>query len=1089
MNFIYSPDFINNLAAELIANVLESVAVRLAKRLKEDPIAAAFNRSARAAVVAMLGAIGEVESERRQHLEDVLHAFVRSPEFAEDLASDLMRGSPLDPERFADHFERAGYVAEQLPEINLDSACTSFQVEFIHAAALEPELHGIIQAGNILEQTSLQREMLHALRELATFLKDAESTGIQARDIEGYNVVGGDQHFHLPAFDPALPHGWEADYLRRVILDCDPLETQRIYAPARSAKDLDAIKVSEVFTELQLLDVTRDRDQQVAHVLAHGREGHLDRDLSESGREQDRVPVTAVEAIGAVQRLVILGQPGGGKSTLVNHLMTQIALRRSVEGQEPRRHDLSGWQQPESRLPVKIVLRRFAAWLDETKAEGDAGDVKGYIEKQCRDMGCDHAFQPLYRHLVDEGGIIFFDGLDEVREHDALNKRTSVLRAIEAFARPLEKCKVVITCREYAYRAPSTKDQPDWRLPESLFPVVELALFNSEQIESFVRGWYQASGPIDQWEPELIESKSQELVSAIERLPHLRELAPHPILLTLMTQIHGTEGALPDSRATLYEKAIELLLARWDNWLVGSEISLSPGEIEQMKLLRLEGVSTKNVLRVLQRLAFEAHERQEHEEARDEQAADIPRIDLLDALKARYDANTADAIAEYVQTRAGLLQAVDTRTYRFPHRTFQEYLAAVDALQRSEPTAVLERCVRRDLNWWREVCLLAAGASGVPSVVQSLADRLLPRELPETGSPQPNADLIAVAAQALHETDFVQDAQREADERGLANHEPGPYVRVLDRARRSLISVMQSDATVSARRRAAAGDWLGRLGDPRFDPEHWFLQSDDMLGFVEIPEDEFWMGAPDTDDLASPDEKSCEKRTCFRFYASRFPVTVSQYRAFEDSTGRPHTDAVTHPHHPMTSVSWNDATAFAAWLDERLKSIAATRLAEATDERARGLWSGLASGGLSVVLPSEIEWEKAARGPADGSMPKRRFPWGDTPNPNHANYGSTGISRTSAVGCFFSGRCPYKCEEMSGNVWEWTRSEWRSDLSQPDDGLETRDQSAARRVLRGGSFLRGQQYVRCSGRGSSGPDYRNPGNGFRVVVSPFLSDR
>jgi formylglycine-generating enzyme required for sulfatase activity len=300
-------------------------------------------------------------------------------------------------------------------------------------------------------------------------------------------------------------------------------------------------------------------------------------------------------------------------------------------------------------------------------------------------------------------------------------------------------------------------------------------------------------------------------------------------------------------------------------------------------------------------------------------------------------------------------------------------------------------------------------------------------------------------------------------------------------AQRQQLARMRA-AHLSAVQRVAAGNELARLGDPRFRPDAWELLDDPLLGFVEIPAGPCVIGSDlGRDPSAYTDECPQHEITLPRYYIGRYPVTGRQFRVFIDHTGhKPENEGSLYgpPNHPVVWLGWFDALKYCEWLTLRLRDW------EATPEPLTTL---LRQEGWCVTLPSEPEWEKAARG-ADA----RAYPWGDEPDNNRGNFGGTGIMTTSAVGCFPEGASPYGIEDMSGNVWEWTRSVWGS-YPYPSDVagraerecLEVRE--GVRRVRRGGAFFSSPRSARCTVRLGSGPYPHGGGMGCRVVLRPPLA--
>jgi formylglycine-generating enzyme required for sulfatase activity len=259
----------------------------------------------------------------------------------------------------------------------------------------------------------------------------------------------------------------------------------------------------------------------------------------------------------------------------------------------------------------------------------------------------------------------------------------------------------------------------------------------------------------------------------------------------------------------------------------------------------------------------------------------------------------------------------------------------------------------------------------------------------------------------------------------------------------------------------------------RFRADAFYLPDDPLLGFVEIPSGTFVMGSdPRVDRAAFENERWSPERFQGRvqlptYYIGRYEVTVAQFRAFVEATGHG-TDprAVSGPpDHPVTHVSWADALAYAHWLGEAL-----TTLPETPPAIGRLLRQG-----WRIVLPDEAQWEKAARG-TDG----RIFPWGNAPDRACANFGGGAIM---PVGSFQHPECATTTYDMSGNVWELTRSAYQPYPFDPDDDWDELDADALF-VMRGGSFQDAANGVRAALRGGVGPGARREFIGFRLVLSP-----
>ncbi len=253
------------------------------------------------------------------------------------------------------------------------------------------------------------------------------------------------------------------------------------------------------------------------------------------------------------------------------------------------------------------------------------------------------------------------------------------------------------------------------------------------------------------------------------------------------------------------------------------------------------------------------------------------------------------------------------------------------------------------------------------------------------------------------------------------------------------------------------------------------------MEFVEIPVGILIMGDPKQSE-ALPQHRL--EMAAFRI--GRFPVTNVEFAAFVEDGGYtspqywtamgwkayqarpqavpafwrdPHFNA---PRQPVVGISWYEAVAFCNWLTARE--------------------------GKQFRLPSESEWEYAARGPASA----RTFPWGDIYERDRANTGEEGIHCTTPVDHYPGGVSPFGVWDLAGNVFEWTRSKWGMNWNEcefyypyeANDGREDPDGSGAR-VMRGGSWFNRFSEARCAFRSRYLAGSKGSNIGFRVVCEGY----
>jgi formylglycine-generating enzyme required for sulfatase activity len=551
------------------------------------------------------------------------------------------------------------------------------------------------------------------------------------------------------------------------------------------------------------------------------------------------------------------------------------------------------------------------------------------------------------------------------------------------------------------------------------FREVRIDDLDPEGIERFLDHWSRC---LYSGDPAAAEAHRKELVGALRGRVEIRRMARNPVMLTALAVVHWNERRLPEQRADLYE-SILTWLARSREKRPGREPSDRCLALLAHLALGMQNQPKGRLTQISKGRAAEIIAPQFRGIAKDEQ---FPR---------------AQSFLDQEEVDSGIVVSRGSEV-RFWHLTFQEHLAAraIAGLPEASQQKLLLAAGRLYRPEWREVVLLLAGTLLVrqgPEKVDGLFRAVLD-ELKPKGSLAERARCACLLGAILR------------DLRPLAYHAADPrYQAVLG----SVLDIFDAEksAGVSLEERLEAAEALGQAGDPRLREDNW----------VTIPAGTFLMGAqkedphsPNCDREAHPDESPVHEVDLNAYRIGRYPVTVEEYARFLDDEGyrgeREQPDdwegQLLHPNRPVVSVTWHEAAAYCAWAGGR--------------------------------LPTEAEWERAARGPEG-----RTFPWGnEPPDPGRANYFETKVGYATPVGLFPRGMTPEGVHDLAGNIWErvadWFGEDyyWKAPRSNPRGPAQGRY-----RILRGGSSDSIVRLLRSSSRSANRPEYRYVDVGFRCA--------
>ncbi|MBX0331514.1 SUMF1/EgtB/PvdO family nonheme iron enzyme [Oscillochloris sp. ZM17-4] len=727
--------------------------------------------------------------------------------------------------------------------------------------------------------------------------------------------------------------------------------------------------------------------------------------------------------------LLLLGEPGGGKSTFVRRLVLALA----------NDHAETVFGLNALWLPIVIPVLAWSRARAQTQTLNPLDFLaKFYVERQQPDYG------PLFRRALLAGtAYVIFDGLDELPDRAT---RSELRTLIEEFVHvwDLTGNRFIVTVRSSAY----CQHDQDLLVDEHVFTRCALEPLDHTQAEAI----------IDKITAAVADPALQQRADALKLLlrnpsadPAAATFAENPLLLTLALFIPRADDSVPIRRVEIYDRCVDMLAKNWDSDRSLSGIDTAvPSAVTGMG--RFANTFGRAALRKLVHDTTDGEEETDLREHLSQVLCEEGGVRPLDAEE------STEEFLKLAEQSTGLF-CISDGELTFVHHSFFEYFAGRALATLAVLDANTARSYIRNYGSeerWREVLRFAIASAKYPAVAERLLRqiRALPADGAEYGRP------LVLAGEALMD-------------RGPGQVKDDTEVDIV-----ASLCALTGDPQAHRALRVDAGYVLGRLGDPRLlDPDRG--QSRGTPRISDVPP--YWVAiAGQAAMIGRYPITNAEFRL---FLEANGPQGYDRERAWWTAGGRAYLNSVSRrcpafwhdwrynqPAQPVVGITWFEAVAYCRWLT-------------AIGHRQRWLPRT-----QQIRLPIWPEWERAASGPDT-----RVYPWGDEPpNPERANYQETWIptyersrDRATPVGCFPAGVSAGGALDLAGNVAEWTATPAQSATTDvPLDDLAW-DAALDDVIISGSSFASPARSLACRTRAHALPDIYEVDRGFRIVQAPI----